>query len=213
MLADVFTRPVALFAAALVVVVGWLVWAFNRLVRDRNLLGEAWSGIDVQLKTRHNLILNLAETVKAYAAYEQNLFKAIAELRAGLADDARPAQAAVRENALTDNLRGLLALAENYPDLKASENFLNLQQRLVEIEDKIQMARRYYNGAARNYNIRVESFPSNIAAGAFRFRPAEFFQVETATHRHVLKVRLNGAGGEVAAAGAAEKEATECDEN
>lgn len=212
MLADVLTWPVALLAAALVVAAGWLVWAFNRLVQDRNLLREGWSGIDVQLKTRHNLILNLAETVKAYAAYEQSLFKAIAELRAGSGEEARPAQAAVRENALTDNLRGLLALAENYPDLKASENFLNLQQRLVEIEDRIQMARRYYNGAARNYNIRVESFPSNIAAGAFRFRPAEFFQVETATHRHVLKVRLNGANGE-AAAPATGKEAIECDES
>jgi len=168
----------------------WIVVAFNRLVRARNLLREGWSGVDVQLKRRHSLVPNLLECVKGYSRHEQAVLERVAALRSQAAADETLARRRTDENALTDQLRGLFALAEAYPDLKASRSFLDLQTQLADIEDQIQMARRYYNGAARNYNILVESFPGNLVARAFGFARAEFFEIETATHRDAPKVEV-----------------------
>jgi len=176
---------VVLLAAALGV---WIAIAFNRLVRNRNLVREGWSGIDVQLRRRHDLIPNLVEAVRGYSRHEQTTFEQIAAQRNAAAGATGVREAQDRENALTGQIRQLFALAEAYPDLKASTNYLDLQGRLTQIEDQIQMARRYYNGAARDYNISVESFPSNLVARLFRFQQAEFFQIETATERAAPKV-------------------------
>jgi LemA protein len=183
--------PVGLAIIIAVVLAGWVIFVFNRLVREKNLMAEGWSGIDVQLRRRRNLIPNLVEIVKGYSGYEKSVLERITELRArsDRAEDMKETETA--ENALTDQIKGLFALAERYPDIKAGANFLDLQEQLAEIEDQLQMARRYYNGAVRNYNIRVERFPGNIVAGAFSYRRAEFFQIETATERKAPKVEID----------------------
>jgi len=182
----VWLLPVlALLAAA-----GWTVFAFNRLVRQKNLVTEAWSGIDVQLRRRRDLIPNLLEVVKGYSGYEKALIQRVTELRASSEQAGTVKEAQTRENALTDQLRGLLALAESYPDVKASRAFLELQKQLAHVEDQLQMARRYYNGATREYNIRVESFPSNLVAMLFGYQAGEFFQIASATDRAAPKVDL-----------------------
>ena len=176
-----------LLAAALAV---WTMIAFNRLVRARNLMREGWSGIDVQLRRRRNLVPNLVETVKAYSRHEAEVLEEVTERRAGTPPDDGVRQTQDHENVLTDQLKRLFALAEAYPNLKADVNYRQLQDMLAEIEDQIQMARRYYNGAVREFNIRAESFPSNLVAKVFRFRPAEFFQIETATDRAAPAVEM-----------------------
>jgi LemA protein len=181
-------------AGAIVLAAALALWtglAFNRLVRERNLMREGWSGIDVQLKRRRNLVPNLVETVKAYGRHERELLTGVAEIRADGAGAEGVKEMEGRENVLTDQLKHLFALAEAYPDLKADRNYLTLQKQLADIEDQIQMARRYYNGAVRNYNIRVESFPSNLVARLFGFRLAEFFEIETATERAAPKVEMS----------------------
>lgn len=161
----------------------WVAMSYNLLVRARNMVSEAWSGIDVQLKRRHDLIPNLIDSVKAYSSHERGLFTNIAETRSqSMATDAIPAKGEV-ENALSGQLKTLLAIAESYPDLKASANFLGLQKSLSEIEDQIQYARRYYNATVRDYNIRVQSFPGLLFAKLFGFATAEFFEIEFATER------------------------------
>ena len=185
--------PTEVMVVILVLVAALVVWtaiAFNRLVRARNLMREGWSGIDVQLRRRHNLVPNIVETVKAYGRHERELLVQITELRADAPRDEPLGETQNRENLLTDRLKRLFALAEAYPDLKANTNYLELQNLLTEIEDHLQMARRYYNGAVRDHNIRVESFPSNLVAGLFRFRHGEFFQVETATERAAPQVEM-----------------------
>jgi LemA protein len=179
----------------LVVVVVAVVYAivvFNGLVRTRQMANEAWSGIDVQLKRRSDLVPNLVEAVKGYAAHERNVLEQVTELRGqarGLPSDdvARRAQA---EGALSVALGKLIALAENYPDLKASSNFLELQQQLSALEDEIQMARRYYNGTVRNLNVLVQSFPSNLIAGLFGFGQRDYFEIADAADRAVPQVAL-----------------------
>ena len=178
----IVVAAVAIYAAVL----------FNALVRKRQMANEAWSGIDVQLKRRSDLVPNLVDTVKGYAAHERNVLDEVTSLRAAAnavpaGDVARRAQA---EGALSLALGRLFALAENYPDLKASNNFLALQQQLSALEDDLQMARRYYNGTVRNFNIAVESFPSNMAAGLFNFVPAEFFAIDDADDRQAPRVSL-----------------------
>jgi len=185
------TALVAVVAVAAVGLLVWLVVSFNRLVRERNLVAEGWSGIDVQLKRRHNLIPALVEVVKGYSRHERKLLTDIAELRSRSLSAERLKDREESENALTDQLKGLFALAEAYPQLKADRQFLRLAEQLSAIEDQLQMARRYYNGAVRNYNIRVESFPSNLVAGLFGFKRAEFFQIETATERAAPKVEVS----------------------
>ena len=176
----------------LVAVAVWTVFAFNRLIREKNLMREAWSGIDVQLRRRHNLIPNLVEIVKGYGSHERNLFEDITRLRTE-SIELKPENVKARENsenALSQRLQSLLAVVEAYPSLKADVNYLELQRQLVEVEDQLQYARRYYNGTVRNYNIRVESFPGNLVAGVFEFVPAEFFQIRTATERATPEVEL-----------------------
>lgn len=165
----------------------WVVWAFNRLVRLRNLMKEGWSGVDVQLKRRHDLVPNLVEAVRGYSQHELRTLEEVTRARG---EAGARGQLAERENQLTDGLKQLFAVAEAYPDLKANQNFLDLQNQLGEIEDQLQMARRYFNGTVRNYNIMVESFPGNLVAGAFGFRREEFFQIVTTSERTAPSVEF-----------------------
>ena len=163
---------------------------YNRLVRARTMVEEGWSGVDVQLKKRYNLIPNLIETVKGYAAHEQDtLNKVITARNAAQGAQGVPAQQAA-EQQLTTALSGFFALAEAYPDLKANQNFLQLQGELSKVEGDIEKARRYYNGTVRENNILVESFPSNIVAGMFNFHLSDFFEMENEEERAVPQVKF-----------------------
>jgi len=167
----------------LVVVLGGGALGFNGLVRRRNRTQEAWSEIDVELKRRHDLIPNLVETVKGYAAHEQGTFQAVttaraAAISAGSTDD--PAKIGPAENVLSKTLRSLFAVAEAYPQLRAVESFLQLQEQLTSSEDKLEYARRYYNTSARDYNIALQSFPRNLLASPFGFHQVGFFQTDEA---------------------------------
>jgi LemA protein len=171
-----------------VAVAGYLIYVYNALVSHKNLVAEGWSGIDVQLKRRADLIPNLVETVKGYATHEDKLFRDIAELRAkSIAGGSVSDQSAVGQ-AMTAALGRLFAIAEAYPELKADANFRDLQDKLSGVEDEIQLSRRYYNGAVRNLNTLIESFPSNIVANFFRFMKAEFFDIGDAALREAPKV-------------------------
>ncbi len=175
----------------LVILAALLVWvaiAFNLLIRDRNRVAQAWSDVDVQLLRRHDLIPRLVEMVKGYAGYERALLSNIAELRGQGANAASPAARGAVEKTVTSGVTRLVALAEAYPDLKASENFRDLHNKLVDTENQIQFARRYYNGAVRNLNTMVESFPSNLVAGQFKFEKREYFEIEEPGDRAVPKV-------------------------
>jgi LemA protein len=180
-----------MIALALVALVAaWFALAFNRFVRQQHLMREAWSGIDVQLKRRHDLIPNLVEAVRGYRDYEKELFERIASLRAQCLGTDEPGARQGAENELTKELRKLFAVAEAYPDLKANEQFLDLQKTLASIEGDVQLARRYYNGTVRDWNIRVESFPSLLVARVFTFHVADYFELESATEREVPSVAL-----------------------
>ncbi len=165
-----------------------LIVLYNRLVRLRNMVREGWSGIDVQLKRRANLIPNLIETVKGYIGHERDLLEKVTELRSRSMQVGSLGEKQQVESALSGGLARLFAVAEGYPELKANQNFQNLQQQLSDIEDQIQLARRYYNGTVRNLNIAIESFPGNLVAGWFAFQPAEFFEIEEPRDRAVPKV-------------------------
>jgi LemA protein len=165
---------------ALLVVV--FVLGFNRIVRLRNEASTGWSNIDVQLKRRADLIPNLVETVKAYAAHEREVFRTVTEARSSLLRAAAPGEAAAANAALTEALGRLFAVAEAYPELKASQNFLRLQDELTDTEDKIAAARRYYNATVMRYNTAIQSFPGLLYAGAAGFRPREFFEAEEEAH-------------------------------
>lgn len=181
---------------ALAIVAAIVVYAisiYNGLVKARQMVREAWSGIDVQLKRRADLIPNLLETVKGYAGHEKETLEQVTEMRTRAqavpaGDVAGRAQA---EGMLGMALGRLFAVAEAYPDLKANENFRELQNSLEELESEIQMSRRYYNGAARDLNVRVESFPSNLVANTFKFEQADYFEIENAADRAVPKVDFN----------------------
>jgi len=174
----------------LVIIVIWIIITYNFFIRDKNLIKEAWSGIDVQLKRRHNLIPNLVASVKGYSQYEKNLLEQITQKRSEAAKIETIEDKAPVESDLSGMLKNLFVAVENYPDLKANKNYLDLQNQLIEIEDQLQYARRYYNGAVRNYNIRVESFPSNIIAGIFNYKQDNFFEISLATERKTPEVRL-----------------------
>ncbi|MCX7350793.1 MAG: LemA family protein [Alphaproteobacteria bacterium] len=162
--------------------------AYNGLVKNKNLVAEGWSGIDVQLRRRADLIPNLIETVKGYAAHEDKLFHDIAELRAKSISGGSVAEQSAVGQAMSQALGKLFAVAEAYPQLKADANFRDLQDKLAGIEDEIQLSRRYYNGAVRNYNTMIESFPTNLIANNFKFEKAEFFEIGDAAAREVPKV-------------------------
>ena len=174
----------------LVVIVVVLIGMYNSLVQLRVRADSAWSDIDVQLKRRHDLIPNLVETVKGYAAHEKGTFENIAKFRSQAMQATSPADKAVAENQLTGALKSLFAVAENYPELKASEQFTGLQSSLNSIEDNIQNARRYYNAVVRDYNTRVQSFPANIIAGMFGFQSRQFFEVESPEDRQNVQVKF-----------------------
>jgi LemA protein len=165
---------------------------YNKLVKGRQMADEGWSGIDVQLKRRSNLIPNLVETVKGYASHEQETLEKVTEMRARAAGAATggAAERAQAEGDLSKALISLMAVAENYPDLKANETFLNLQEELSSIEDDIQMARRYYNGTVRSQNILVESFPSNIVANMFQFVKRSYFELNNEADRATPEVKF-----------------------
>ena len=181
-----FTIPI--IAAAVIII--WIIIIYNLFIRDKNLIKEAWSGIDVQLKRRHNLIPNLVTSVKGYSKHERDLFEEITEKRAKSTKVENVKEKAALEADLSGMIKNLFVVVEEYPDLKASQNFLDLQNQLVEIEDQLQYSRRYYNGRVRNYNIRVESFPSNIIAGIFDFKQEEFFEITLATERKTPEVQV-----------------------
>ncbi len=173
-------------------IAGYAIIIYNSLVSHRQMVREGWSGIDVQLKRRTDLIPNLMETVKGYMAHERETLDAVVNARAKAtsAAAAGPEARAKAEGELSAALGRLLAIAEAYPDLKANTTFLEFQTALQRVEDEIQMARRYYNGAVRNLNIQVESFPSNLVANAFRFEQAEYFELENEAERAVPQVKF-----------------------
>lgn len=177
----------------IVALAGYVIVVYNALVRARQMVKEAWSGIDVQLKRRADLIPNLIETVKGYAGHERQTLEEVTQLRTraqSLPSDDVAGRAQV-EGMLTQALGRLFAVAEAYPDLKANQNFMQLQTSLETLESEIQMSRRYYNGAARDLNIRVESFPSNIVANSFGFTKADYFEIDDPADRVVPKVSFS----------------------
>jgi LemA protein len=180
-----------IIVAIVVAVLLWAVTIFNGLVRRKNVVAEAWSGIEAQLKRRADLIPNLVETVKGYASHERQTFDELARLRSQGQAQADPAQRAQTEQAISAAIGKIMAVAEAYPELKASANFQSLQSDLAGVEDQIQLARRYYNGAVRDFNVMIEQFPSNIVANFGAFKPAQFFQIEDAADRAAPKVSFS----------------------
>jgi len=170
----------------------WLIAAYNGLVRLRNQLDNAWSQIDVQLKRRYDLIPNLVETVKGYATHERETLEKVTQARAAAANAQGVQERAQAENFLTSTLKSLFAVAEAYPDLKANQNFLRLQEELTSTENKIAFARQFYNDATMQYNTRLQTFPVNLVAGPFGFSAREFFEVGTASEREAPQVKFQG---------------------
>jgi len=167
-----------ILVALAVVAIGWGVVGYNLLVRDRNRVAQAWSDVDVQLTRRHDLVPQLVKLVQHYAAYERALLENVATLRTRGAQEPSPGARGALEGSLGSSMHRIIAIAESNPDLKASENFLDLQKRLADTENQIQYARRYYNGAVNNFNTRIESFPDLVIARLFAFRQAEYFELE-----------------------------------
>lgn len=180
-----------IIVAIIAVLALWAVFTFNGLVRRKNVTQEAWSGIETQLKRRADLIPNLVETVKGYAGHEQKTFEEVTKLRSQSQGQTDLAQWAQTEQAISAAIGKILAVAEAYPQLRATENFQTLQKDLADIEDQIQLARRYYNGAVRDYNVMIQQFPSNLIAGMGNFTPAQFFEIDNAADRAVPKVSFS----------------------
>ncbi|MBL8596544.1 MAG: LemA family protein [Devosia sp.] len=175
-----------------VVVIGYGIMAYNNLVRQRQLTQEGWSGIDVQLKRRTDLIPNLMEAVKGYMSHERETLEGVTQARtaAQAAQNGTPEQRAQAEGILSGALGRLFAVAEAYPDLKASQNFMQFQGELSNTENEIQLSRRYYNGTARDLNTAVESFPSNVIANFFKFDKVQYFEMENPADRAVPQVKF-----------------------
>lgn len=172
----------------IIVVVALFVWAtYNALVTLRIRVDEAWSDITVQLKRRLDLIPNLIETVKGYAKHEKGVFEAVTEARSNVINAKGVKDTAAAENQFEATLKSLFAVAESYPDLKASQNFVELQQELVDTEDKIQASRRFYNGGVRDLNTKIQTFPHNVVAGIFNFKNREFFELDDAEQKAAEK--------------------------
>ena len=167
------------------------VFIYNKLVRSRQMVGEGFSGIDVQLKRRADLIPALVEAVRGYMGHEKSTIEKVTALRAQAQSASSNEERLRAEAGITKALGGIMLIAENYPALMASENFLNLQTQLSEIEDHLQMARRYYNGAVRNLNIMIEQFPSNVVASIFRFAKSPFFELESESDRNRPDIKIN----------------------
>ena len=174
----------------IVLVFIYIISLYNNLIKNKNMAEEGWSGIDVQLKKRSNLIPNILSSVKGYMTHEKSLLEQITALRSQSDAANNVIDQAKAESSLSSSLMNLFAVSENYPELKANENFLDLQKQLQEIEDEIQMARRYYNGTVRNNNVLVEAFPSNIIANSFNFEKFDFFEIEDPDIKDVPKVEF-----------------------
>jgi LemA protein len=174
----------------IIAVIGLFVILFNGLAQLRVRADSAWSDIDIQLKRRHDLIPNLVETVKGYAAHEKGTFENVAKYRSAAMSASSPDERAQAEGGLTMALRGLLAVAEAYPQLRASEQFQSLQASLEQLEEAIQNSRRYYNAVVRDFNTKIATFPSNIIAGMFGFHPRSFFELTEPTDRDVPAVKF-----------------------
>jgi LemA protein len=164
------------------------VMLYNALIKLKVLVDEAWSGIDVQLKKRFDLIPNLVETVKGYAKHESSTFEKVTQLRSSMMSAGSPEEMAKYEGEMRGALKSLFAVAESYPELKANEGFLSLQNSLQEVETELEGARRYYNGTVRNYNIKIAEFPNNLIANFLKFTKREFFEVENEAERQNVKV-------------------------
>lgn len=186
-----FLFPAVLIAAAGIGI--YAVLTYNRLIKAREMVGEAWSGVDVQLKRRSNLIPNLVKTVQAYASYEQETITrvTVARVAADKTPDGDIEGRAVTEGLLGSAMGGLLAVAEDYPDLKASESFRDLQGNLGRIETDLQHARRYFNATVRDLNTRIESFPSNLVAQRLGWAPLDYFEIQNDAERAVPEVKFN----------------------
>ncbi len=174
--------------AVVAVIVFWLIAIYNGLIKLKNRTNEAWSDIDVQLKRRYNLIPNLVETVKGYAQHERELFEKVTQARTAAMGAQNTEEKVQTENMLTGALKSLFAVAENYPDLKANQNFLELQKELSDTENKIQASRRFYNGNVRDFNIKIEKFPENLVANMLGFKKKDFFETEEQAEREPVKV-------------------------
>jgi len=172
------------------IIIFWLIAVYNGLIKLKNRTDEAWSDIDVQLKRRYDLIPNLVETVKAYARHESSTFQKITQARSAAMQARGPAEKAKAENMLSNTLKSLFAVAENYPDLKATQNFLQLQDELTDTENKIQASRRFYNGNVRDFNTKIQVFPNNLIANTLGFKKYEFFEVGAPEEREVVKVKF-----------------------
>ncbi|MBU1033079.1 MAG: LemA family protein [Patescibacteria group bacterium] len=169
-----------LIPIAIVIIAAWAIAVYNGLIKLRNRTDEAWSDIDVQLKRRYNLIPNIMETVKGYAKHESGTFQKVTEARTSAMQAKTVKEHAQSENMLSQTLKSLFAVAEAYPELKANQNFLHLQQELSDTEDKIQASRRFYNGNVRDINTKIQSFPDNLIAGMLGFKKRDFFEINEA---------------------------------
>jgi LemA protein len=179
-----------IFLIVLVIIVFWVIGMYNGLVRLRNQVKNAWSQIDVQLKRRHDLIPNLVETAKGYMKHERETLESITQARSHAVEASGVANQAKAEGELSNALSRFMLVVENYPDLKASQNFLALQEELSSTENKVGFSRQFYNDQVQSFNTRIESFPTNIMAGMFNFKQAEFFEIETPAERDVPKVQF-----------------------
>jgi len=179
---------VILVAVALIVI--WLIGVYNSLIRLKNRVKEAWSDIDVQLKRRYDLIPNLMETVKGYMKHEEGVLTKVTQARASAMQAQGIAEKGQAENMLSETLKSLFAVAENYPDLKASQNFLQLQDEISNTENKIQAARRFYNGQVRDFNTKIEVFPNNLIAGMLNFKAWDFFAIGDEKEKANVQVKF-----------------------
>ena len=178
-------RLMLIIGLLVLVLLVWAVWTYNRIVRQKNRLREAWSGIEVQLKRRHDLIPGLVEVVKGYSDHEKELLVAVTESRSAAkdVDHAEVRRTGKVEDGLSENVGRLMMLVERYPEIKADKQFANLAENLVEVEDQLQYARRYYNGSARDMNNLIETFPSSLVAAMFHSGRVDFFEVSSASER------------------------------
>ena len=176
--------------AVVVLIILWLIGVYNSLIRLRNRVKEAWSDIDVQLKRRYDLIPNLVETVKGYMKHEEGVLTKVTEARASAMNAKGIEEKGKAENMLSETLKSLFAVAESYPDLKASQNFLQLQDEISDTENKIQAARRFYNGQVRDFNTKIEVFPNNLVAGMLKFKAWDFFEIENEKEKENVEVKF-----------------------
>jgi len=174
----------------IVLVVLWVIFSYNSLIRSRNRVSEAWSDIDVQLKRRYDLIPNLVETVKGYASHERETLEKVVQARSAAINAKGVKEQQDAENMLTGALKSIFALSEAYPDLKASQNFAKLQDELTDTENKIQAARRFYNSNVLTFNTKIQQFPTNIMASMFKFGKSDFFEVGSDEERKVVSVKF-----------------------